>query len=399
MDRSNFDPKRLVATSYDRIAERYLEWRANQHRKDAAPWLSILREHLAPCSRVLDVGCGAGIPLTRILAETYDVTGVDISIRQIELARRNVPNARFINGDIAAFDFSRDSFDAAVGSYSFIHIPRIEHASLFRKIASWLRPGGLLLANFGIGNCEIDYEEDWLGVPMFWSSFDAEGERAALASAGFELLIDRIETELEDDRPHRWLVALAQTSSRPRVTNLDTAAGQLVVAPAGAADYDAVMAILREAADWLSARGNPQWKHWHMEAGERMLRDRLEHQEVYLARRDGVPVGTLTIQWSDLEQWGERGLDGSAGYIHGVAITRSVGGKRVGERLLEWAVDAIAARGRRFARLDAMASNAALCRYYEQRGFYPRGTATLFGGMYTAQLFEQNLRSGQAAEP
>jgi ribosomal protein S18 acetylase RimI-like enzyme len=136
-----------------------------------------------------------------------------------------------------------------------------------------------------------------------------------------------------------------------------------------------------------------------MEAGERMLLDRLEHQEVYLARRDGVPVGTLTIQWSDLEQWGERGLDGSAGYIHGVAITRSVGGKRVGERLLEWAVDAIAGRGRRFARLDAMASNAALCRYYEQRGFYSRGTATLFGGMYTAQLFERNLRAGEAAEP
>jgi ribosomal protein S18 acetylase RimI-like enzyme len=181
------------------------------------------------------------------------------------------------------------------------------------------------------------------------------------------------------------------------VTNLDTAAGQLAIARAGAADYDAVMAILREAADWLSARGNPQWIHWHMEAGERMLRDRLEHHEVYLARRDGVPVGTLTIQWSDLEQWGERGSDGSAGYIHGIAITRSVGGKRVGERLLEWAVDTIAARGRRFARLDAMESNAALCRYYEQRGFHSRGTAKLFGGMYIAQLFERNLRSSDTA--
>ncbi|MGA9723333.1 MAG: GNAT family N-acetyltransferase [Candidatus Binatus sp.] len=183
------------------------------------------------------------------------------------------------------------------------------------------------------------------------------------------------------------------------MTNLDTAAGQLVVARASAVDYDTVMAILREAADWLSARGNPQWKHWHMEAGEQMLRDRLEHHEVYLARRDGAAVGTLTIQWSDLEQWGERGLDGSAGYIHGVAITRNVGGQRVGERLLEWAVERIAARGRRFVRLDAMASNAALCRYYEQRGFRPLGTVTLFGGMYTAQLFELNLRSSQAAKP
>jgi hypothetical protein len=86
----------------------------------------------------------------------------------------------------------------------------------FHKIAGWLKPAGLLLANFGIGNWEIDYEEDWLGVPMFWSSFDADGERAALASAGFELLIDRIETEIEDDRPHRWLVVLARTRPASR---------------------------------------------------------------------------------------------------------------------------------------------------------------------------------------
>jgi SAM-dependent methyltransferase len=216
MDKSNFDPKRLVAASYDRIAERYLEWRADQHREGAAPWLSILQQHLAPSTSVLDVGCGAGIPLTRALAEKFDVTGVDISTHQIELARHNVPIARFINGDIAALEFPPAVFDAVVASYSFIHLPRVEHESLFHKIAGWLKPGGLLLANFGIGNWEIDYEEDWLGVPMFWSSFDADGERAALASAGFELLIDRIETEIEDDRPHRWLVVLARTRPASR---------------------------------------------------------------------------------------------------------------------------------------------------------------------------------------
>src|SRR5580704_2617854 len=159
---------------------------------------------------------------------------------------------------------------------------------------------------------------------------------------------------------------------------LKTRAGHLTIARAGVTDYDAVMAILREAADWISARGNPPWNHWYMDAGERILRDRLAHHEVYLARRDDVPVGTVTIQWNDAETWGERGLDGQAGYIHGIAITRSVGGRRVGERLLEWAVETIAARGRQFARLDTIASNVALCRYYGQRGFRSLGTATLF---------------------
>jgi ribosomal protein S18 acetylase RimI-like enzyme len=171
-----------------------------------------------------------------------------------------------------------------------------------------------------------------------------------------------------------------------------TEAGTLEIARASRADYDAVMAILREAADWISARGKPPWNHWYMDAGERILRDRLAHHDVYLARRGYVPIGTMTIQWNDAETWGERGLDACAGYIHAIAITRSVGGMRVGERLLEWAVEKITARGRRFARLDAIASNAALCRYYERRGFQPLTTVTLFDGMYSARLFERELR-------
>lgn len=293
-----------------------------------------------------------------------------------------------INADFTAIDFPAASFDAVVCSYSFIHVPRAEHEVLFRKIAVWLRPGGFLLANFGIGNCEIDYDEDWLGVPMFYSSFDADGERAALRGAGFELVIDRIQTEIEDGRPYRWLLVLARSCS---ARTLDTKAGRLAIVRATSDDYDSVMAILREAADWLSARGAPPWNHWYADVGVRILRDRIEHHEVYLARRDGVAVGTLTIQWSDPDQWGERGLDGRAGYIHGLAITRSVGGMGIGERLLQWAVERIIGQGRQVARLDAQASNAPLCRYYEQRGFRRLETATLFGGMYTAQLFEREL--------
>jgi cyclopropane fatty-acyl-phospholipid synthase-like methyltransferase len=159
---------------------------------------------------VLDLGCGAGIPLTKALAETFKVTGLDISARQIELARRNVSKAGFIIADIVTHDFPPQSFDAAVASYSFIHVPRAEHELLFRKITTWLRPGGFLLANFGIGNVEVDYEEDWLGAPMFWSSFDEDRERAALAKVGFELLIDHIETEIEDGKPRNWLLILAR---------------------------------------------------------------------------------------------------------------------------------------------------------------------------------------------
>ena len=181
-------------------------------------------------------------------------------------------------------------------------------------------------------------------------------------------------------------MALRLNSSSLNFCGID----ELTAARGTIADYVVVMAILREAQDWLSSRGIQQWYHWYMDVGERILRDRLENHEVYLFRRDEHLIGTLTIQWSDAEVWGERGIDGLAGYVHGIAITRSAGGMRIGERMLEWAVEKIAAHGRRFARLDAMASNAAICRYYEQRGFRALGTALLAGNFRT-RLFEREL--------
>src|SRR5262249_46382181 len=71
-------------------------------------------------------------------------------------------------------------------------------------------------------------------------------------------------------------------------TNLDTEVGTLTITRVRVADFDAVMAILREAADWLAAGGNPQWNHWYMDFGENIPRQRLEHDEVYLFLLENV---------------------------------------------------------------------------------------------------------------
>jgi hypothetical protein len=62
------DPKRLVLAGYDDIADAYLErFGVSTVRQK---WLSRLRESLpAGGGSVLDLGCGAGIPVARDLAE------------------------------------------------------------------------------------------------------------------------------------------------------------------------------------------------------------------------------------------------------------------------------------------------------------------------------------------
>ena len=79
---------------------------------------------------MLDLGCGAGVPVTRWLADRgFAVTGVDVSAKQLELARTYVPEGTFIKADMTEVVFGPESFDAVVAFHSIIHVPRTEHRS------------------------------------------------------------------------------------------------------------------------------------------------------------------------------------------------------------------------------------------------------------------------------
>jgi SAM-dependent methyltransferase len=203
------DPKRTVADGYDLIAQRYLDWSDLNPSSQRTRYLERLLGLLPAGAELLELGCGAGIPVARALAERCRVTGVDISAAQIALARQHVPGATFIQADMAALDFPPAVFDAVVGFYSLIHLPRAEHAALLGRIASWLRPGGLLLATMGAGDAPGNVEPDWLGAPMFWSHFDADTNRALVRQAGLDLLDDSVIADDEHGQPvpFLWIVA------------------------------------------------------------------------------------------------------------------------------------------------------------------------------------------------
>lgn len=75
--------------------------------------------------RVLDVGCGNG-GLARIIADTVDYTGVDISTSAIASARKFAPHGTFIAGDAMNPDTNLGVFDAIVFSELLYYLdPRI----------------------------------------------------------------------------------------------------------------------------------------------------------------------------------------------------------------------------------------------------------------------------------
>jgi len=169
-------------------------------------WLEPLRNAVPRGSRVLDLGCGTGVPAARILARRFRVTGVDISDVQVRRARRLVPRARFLRADLSEVDFPPGSFSAVVSLYAIIHVPREKHRPLFRKVARWLAPGGWFVAILGRSGYE-GKESRWLGsdAPMLWSHYDAATYRRWFRAEGFRIVREAFVPE--DGGGHELFVA------------------------------------------------------------------------------------------------------------------------------------------------------------------------------------------------
>jgi SAM-dependent methyltransferase len=205
------DHLRTVQAGYDELAPRFGEW---GERIEGDPWerfLDDLAGRLPDGASVLDLGCGNGAKTAR-LARRFEVVGVDISEEQLRLARAQVPGATFVQADFAELDVPAESLDAVTAFYSMVHVPRDQHPDLFARIRRWLRPGGLFLASLShVGG--PDRTEEWLGVEMFFSGFDAETNRRLVREAGFELLSDELVWmhEPEGDAAFLWVLARKPT--------------------------------------------------------------------------------------------------------------------------------------------------------------------------------------------
>jgi GNAT superfamily N-acetyltransferase len=173
------------------------------------------------------------------------------------------------------------------------------------------------------------------------------------------------------------------SQNQPRI--LDTPVGPVELAPAQPRDVETIAAILEEAGRWLQARGIAQWPTRLAPDDKERLARRIATGEVYLARRAGESLGTLTLLDADAAVWGD--TPGAAYYIHGFAVRRSAAG--LGRALLGWVEAEARAAGKQYLRLDCWDANTALCRYYEAAGFQRRGRRDMRGRL--CALYEKQV--------
>jgi len=192
--------KKVVVEGYNHIAIKYLRDRDRfANESELKDFAGLLPES----AEILDAGCGPGTPIAKYFADFgHRLTGIDISSKMLDLARANVPGARFLHMNIARPDFDDQSFDAIICAYALFHLPREKHEPVIAQFNRMLKPGGLLLLS--TGSEEWEGIEDFYGAVMYWSHYGPARYRDMLAN-GFEIVFER-EVAMGGER-HHWFCA------------------------------------------------------------------------------------------------------------------------------------------------------------------------------------------------
>ncbi len=178
--------RRAQAAAFDNIGERYDQ--AFPHKEGQVAAGEWLIGQLARGARVLDAGCGTGVPTARQLKEAgLSVTGIDISEVMLTLARQNVPDADLRLLDLTGIGRELGRFDAAVAFFSLLMLPRADIPGALARLRDVLVPGGLL----AVGMVEADLDDvpiDFLGKPVRVTGYPRDELARVVESAGFEVL-------------------------------------------------------------------------------------------------------------------------------------------------------------------------------------------------------------------
>jgi SAM-dependent methyltransferase len=183
-----------VRESYDRVADAYVE--LGMGRLEAEPWLRAVLGAFAESVRglgpVLDVGCGPGTVTAHLSELGLDASGVDLSPRMVEHARRQYPELRFSVASATELDLPPASLGGVLGWWSLFNLPRETLPGVLRTFAEALVPGGQALIGTHVGDGDLRRTEGYGGLPVSWTTHLYRPEELAgmLVDAGREVVTE-----------------------------------------------------------------------------------------------------------------------------------------------------------------------------------------------------------------
>ena len=160
---------------------------------------------------VADIGCGTGAT-SRIFADIgLNVVGIDLSPNMIAEARRLNPDLSFQVGSMTELDFGANCFDGICAWYSVIHVPDEVLPAVFSEFGRVLRPGGMALVAFQVGDQPRAFKEMFgARVSLTFHRRQPDTVARLLDEAGLEPYAGLVREPNDDgfeSTPHAYLIA------------------------------------------------------------------------------------------------------------------------------------------------------------------------------------------------
>lgn len=179
----------LNKQAWTRVADKY----DKVNYVNINPLFYYFYENLPKGAYILDLGSGTGKPYAKLLIERgFNVLGIDISPRMVELARKYVPQADFVELSMTDIEY-KNMFDGVFSSYTMLLLDPPLFEDVAKRIVRSLKKGGLFylsLNETGEEGADVDKEVfvEIMGENMYSRAYSKEEVLKMFSNMGMELL-------------------------------------------------------------------------------------------------------------------------------------------------------------------------------------------------------------------
>jgi ubiquinone/menaquinone biosynthesis C-methylase UbiE len=178
-----------VAKVYDVVAKEYAEKFCGEHEKKPQDQEILYRfsQEIAGKKPIWDFGCGPGQTTQYLRNLGIEISGLDVSEKMIEQANTLHPGITFLKGNILNLEFEAESIAGIVAFYAIVHFSREQISEAFHEIFRVLKPDGVFLFTYHIGEGAIHLDE-FLGkdVNIDFILFRTDFITLCIKEAGFK---------------------------------------------------------------------------------------------------------------------------------------------------------------------------------------------------------------------
>lgn len=199
-----------LKSTYNKIAK---DW-VKDHSKDTW-WIEGTDKFLSflgSKTSILDVGCGGGYKSKYLTEKGFHVTGIDFSEEMVKLAKKHVPNAKFLTMDIKKPLKWKNSFDGIFAHAILLHFPKREIVQVLKNITGPLKNGGFIHLAVkeiwpGQGEEEILKENDYGYVyERNFTYFTPDEMKKYLTDAGLKV----VSADMKTSGKTNWIQIIAR---------------------------------------------------------------------------------------------------------------------------------------------------------------------------------------------